>query len=46
MPHKDDEVIDINNDGIDDNDGTKATTDAAKANFGKTTDSFYKAPTT
>ena len=45
MPHKNDEVTDINNDGTDDNDGTKATTDAAKANFGKTTDSYYKATT-
>ena len=46
MPHKTGETIDINGDGLDDNDGTKATTDAAKASFGKTTDSFYKAPTT
>ena len=45
MPHKTGETIDINSDGLDDNDGTKATTDAAKANFGKTTDSFYKATT-
>ena len=45
MPHKDDEVTDINNDGTDDNNGTKATTEAAKANFGKTTDSYYTATT-
>lgn len=45
MPHKDDEVTDINNDGTDDNDGTKATTEAAKTNFGKTTDSYYTATT-
>lgn len=46
MPHVDGEGMDINGDGVDDNDGTKATTDAEKASFGKTTDSFYKAPTT
>lgn len=45
MPHADGEVMDINNDSTDDNDGTKATTDAAKANFEKTTDSYYKATT-
>lgn len=46
MSHDTNEVIDINGDGLDDNDGTKATTAADKASFGKTTDSFYKAPTT
>lgn len=41
MPHDDSEVIDINGDGIDDNDGTKATTETAKASFAKTKDSYY-----
>ena len=45
MPHKNDEVTDINNDGTDDNDGTKAKTDAAKANFKKTEDSYFTATT-
>ena len=45
MPHKTGETIDINGDGLDDNDGTKATTAAEKESFGKTTDSFYKATT-
>ena len=45
MPHTKDEDMDINGDGVNDNDGTKATTDAAKANFAKTTDSYYKATT-
>ena len=46
MPHKTGETIDINGDGLDDNDGTKATTAAEKASFGKTKDSFYTPPTT
>lgn len=45
MPHADDEVMDINGDGTDDNDGTKATTETAKANFEKTKDSYYTATT-
>ena len=46
MPHKTGETIDINGDGLDDNDGTKATTAAEKTSFGKTKDSFYTPPTT
>ena len=45
MPHDTNEVIDINGDGVDDHDGTKATTATDKANFDKTKDSFYT-PTT
>ena len=41
MEHKDDETIDINGDGLDDNDGTGLTSATDKASFDKTKDSKF-----
>ena len=46
MPHADDEDTDINGDGVNDNDETKAKTDGKLEEFNKTKDSFYSKAST
>lgn len=46
MPHTDDEDMDINNDGVNDNNGQKAKDDGKLEEFNKTTDSFYSKAST
>ena len=46
MPHTENEDIDINGDGVNDNNETKAKTDGKLEEFGKTKDSFYSKAST
>ena len=46
MPHTENENIDINGDGVNDNDETQAKTDGKLEEFGKTKDSFYSKAST
>lgn len=46
MPHTEDENIDINGDGVNDNDETKAKTDGKLEEFKNTKDSFYSKAST
>ena len=46
MPHTKNENIDINGDGVNDNNETKAKTDGKLEEFGKTKDSFYSKAST
>ena len=46
MPHTENENIDINGDGVNDNDETKAKTDGKLEEFNKTKDSFYSKAST
>ena len=46
MPHTDDENMDINNDGVNDNNEQQAKTDGKSEEFSKTTDSFYSKAST
>ena len=46
MPHTENEDIDINGDGVNDNDETQAKTDGKLEEFGKTKDSFYSKAST
>ena len=46
MPHTENEDIDINGDGVNDNDETKAKTDGRLEEFSKTKDSFYSKAST